>query len=47
MSFHTKNEVENELKDLKIILLEEIEKDGHQADGTPKHWHIFNIIAKK
>jgi tellurite methyltransferase len=47
MSFHTKDEVEMVLKDLKVILLEEIEKDGHKADGNSKHWHFFNIIAKK
>ena len=25
----------------------EVEKDGTTALGKEKHWHIFNIIAKK
>lgn len=47
MSFHTKEEIEEELKNLQIILIEEFEKDGTKADGTPKHWHVFNVIARK
>lgn len=47
MTFHTKEQVENLLSDMKIILLDEEEKDGKTANGTPKHWHVFHFIAKK
>ena len=30
-----------------LIQLEEIEKDGKSASGEQKHWHIYDIIAKK
>ena len=30
-----------------IIKFEEIEEDGKTALGTEKHWHIYEIIAKK
>lgn len=30
-----------------IVLFEEIENDKMTANGNMKHWHIFNVIAKK
>jgi hypothetical protein len=30
-----------------IVLFHEIEKDGTTGLGKRKHWHIYNIIAKK
>ena len=47
MTFHTKEQVENLLSDMEVILLDEEEKDDKTANGTPKHWHIFHFIAKK
>lgn len=47
MTFHTKELAEQLLSDLEILLLQEIEKDGQTANGTAKHWHFFNFIAKK
>lgn len=47
MSFHTKEQVEKLLRDMEIISLNEVEEDGTIANGTPKHWHIFHVIAKK
>ncbi len=47
MTFHTKEQVEQLLSDVEVILLDEEEKDGHIANGTPKHWHIFHFIARK
>ncbi len=46
-TFHTKAQVEQLLADMEIISLEEVERDGKLSNGNPKHWHIFNIIAKK
>ena len=30
-----------------IVLFEEIEKNERTGLGRMKHWHIYNIIAKK
>lgn len=30
-----------------IIEFNEVEKDGKTVLGKIKHWHIYNIIAKK
>lgn len=45
--FHTKNQVLELLSDLEIVYLDEFEKDRNLANGTPKHWHAFDIIARK
>ena len=47
MTFHTKEQVEKLLSDMKIIELNEKEWDGKTATGTPKHWHVFHVIARK
>lgn len=47
MTFHTKNLALEAISDLDIILFQEEEKDEKTLDGNNKHWHIFNIIAKK
>lgn len=44
--FHSKSEVQELLKGLEILKLQEVEKGGTLANGTPKHWHLFNIIAQ-
>ena len=30
-----------------IIEFNEVEKDGKTGLGKMKHWHIYNVIAKK
>ena len=40
-------EIAKNWKDYEIIDFKEVEKDGTTALGKEKHWHIFNIIAKK
>lgn len=47
MTFLTKEQVMELFKDYEIIDFKEVEKDGTTALGKKKHWHIFNIIAKK
>ncbi len=47
MTFHTKEQVEKLVSDLEVISLEEREYDGKIASGSPKHWHVFHVIAKK
>ena len=47
MVFLTKEQVLRLLEPFKIIKFEEIEKDGKTGLGEIKHWHTFEIIAKK
>ena len=47
MTFVTRQEAESLLRDLDIIELTEEDEDGHKADGSPKHWHVFHILARK
>lgn len=46
MTFHARHQVEMLLDGLDIRRLEEIERDGHAFSG-PKHWHTFDILARK
>jgi hypothetical protein len=45
--FHSKEQVEKLLNGLEVLELKEINKDGKLANGRPKHWHFFNVIARK
>ena len=45
--FLSKNEVLDLFKDFEVISFREIETDGLTGINKIKHWHIFNIIAKK
>ena len=45
--FHSKEEVASLLNDLEILKLAEVETDGKTAAGATKHWHTFQIIARK
>ena len=48
MVFLSKKQVLDLFKDsFKIIEFNEIEKDGMTGLGKMKHWHIYNIMAKK
>ena len=47
MTFLTKEQVIELFKDFEIIEFKEVEKDDFTAFGKMKHWHIFNVIAKK
>lgn len=47
MTFLSKEEVINLFNELEIISFKEIEKDMRTGLGNTKHWHIFDIIARK
>ena len=47
MTFLTKEQVIELFKNFEIIEFKEVEKDGTTGLGKMKHWHIFNVIAKK
>jgi len=46
MTFYARHQVEVLLDGLNILRLEETERDGHAFSG-PKHWHTFDILARK
>jgi SAM-dependent methyltransferase len=47
MTFLARAEAEAYLDDLETLEFTEEDEDGHKADGTPKHWHVFHILARK
>lgn len=47
MTFLTRAEAENLLSDLEVIEFAEEDADGQKADGSPKHWHLFHILARR
>lgn len=47
MTFLSDSEVRKIFEDLTIIKIEETEKDSNLADGTPKHWHYFDVLVTK
>ena len=47
MIFLSREEVIELFNNFEIIKFKEIEKDGKTALGKDKHWHIYDIIAKK
>jgi len=38
---------EERLLGLEVLEIVEEDVDGHVADGSPKHWHAFHILARK
>lgn len=44
---HTRAEAEALLRPFEVEMLVEDEKDGNDATGTPKHWHVFHIVARR
>lgn len=47
MTFLTREEALQVLEGLEMIEFEEEDVDSIVADGSPKHWHVFHIIARK
>lgn len=47
MTFLTRADTEALVRDLETIELNEEDEDSHTADGSPKHWHVFHILARK
>ena len=46
-STHTADDVHRLLGDFEILYFEEVERDGETAVRTPKHWHVFHVVARK
>ena len=47
MTFLNRWEAESQFKSLEIIKFEEKEQEGLLADGSTKHWHVYDIIARQ
>jgi SAM-dependent methyltransferase len=47
MTFLTREQVEALFTGMNMLEFREVNEDGHIADGTPKHWHVYHIIAQK
>ena len=47
MNHHSRDAVLRLLDGLEPELFEEEESDAITPRGTPKHWHIFNIVARR
>jgi tellurite methyltransferase len=47
MTFLTREEALQALEGLDVIEFDEEDVDSVVADGSPKHWHVFHIIARK
>lgn len=46
-SHHTREEAERLLERFEVEKFEEDEHEGMTTENTPKHWHLFNVIARK
>jgi len=47
MTFLSREEALQALEGLDVIDFEEEDVDSVVADGSPKHWHVFHITARK
>jgi SAM-dependent methyltransferase len=46
-TFSTQTDIGRVFKGWDLIELSEVDEDGRVADGTPKHWHVFDVIAQR
>lgn len=48
-TYHTRAEVEALLVSAGLVAetLEEVERNGKNAFGEPKHWHVFHVVARR
>ncbi len=47
MTFMSREDNEDLFKGMEVLSLDQVEGDGHIANGKAKHWHKFHIIARK
>jgi trans-aconitate methyltransferase len=47
MTFLSRAEAEDLLRDLETVEFTEEEQDSQTAVGAPKHWHVFHILARR
>jgi hypothetical protein len=47
LSIYDRTGVDQLFQGFSLIRCEEINRDGKDARGNPKHWHMFHIVARK
>ena len=47
MTFHTRADAKALLRAFELERFDEVEEDSSTALGEPKHWHFFNVVARK
>jgi hypothetical protein len=47
MTHLTRQEAEPLLTGLEVEMFREEEEDAVTPRGSPKHWHVFHIVARK
>ncbi|MFQ4141510.1 class I SAM-dependent methyltransferase [Chlorogloeopsis sp. ULAP02] len=47
ITHHTRDQVEQMLRDFKVEMFKEEDHLGKTALGEEKHWHIFHVVARK
>jgi SAM-dependent methyltransferase len=47
MTFCERKDVDKLFSNFKVVEISEVDRAGIMANGNPKHWHVFNIIAQK
>ena len=46
-TYHTRAQVEAMLAGFDAEMLDEWQKEGKNAYGEPKYWHVFHVVARK
>lgn len=46
-TFHTAAELQQRLAGFTIESLNEVESDRPTALGEPKHWHVYEVVARR
>jgi SAM-dependent methyltransferase len=44
---HTADEIKKMASGFEVLYWKEKEWEGQRIDGTPKHWHVFDVVLKK
>ena len=47
MTFLTQEQVKNLLEKFETLSFNEREEDATDIQGNPKHWHLYEVIARK
>ena len=47
LTFSDRAQIESLFESWELVVIAEEEEDSQTADGTPKHWHVFHVIARR
>jgi SAM-dependent methyltransferase len=46
-TYHTREQVEEMLSAFEVEWFDEVEREGKNAFGDPKYWHVFHVVGRK